>query len=394
MLNEYYRVLGFIFSKPGVLVIFILGPILYPLIMGGVYINGRTQNVPCCIMDMDSSETSRRYIAMLNQSQDLRLVKKAASLPAVREAFEDHEVYFGIVIPRGFEKNIKKGKAATIAVYGDGMNLIPAIIGYKGIRTVTATFNAAVKIGVMTKKGVPAGAAYAAALPLSSNVSGLYNPANNYNTFILPALLCIIFMQITFIGISAVSYEKRSRSIEQVSGSYEGSYWLYGSFLAYLTLMIPMTLLSALFSFALFDFGVRGNLVAIFCVTVLFESVIVLLGIFLTNTFRDTMGIMICLMYVSVPVFLVSGGSWPLEAMTGACRALCLASPLTLYVTVTRRLVTMGAEPWYAGEYIFGLMVWLLAALALARFSVHKTQKNMPAYIQRKAAEKNKLHSN
>jgi type IV secretory pathway TrbD component len=80
--------------------------------------------------------------------------------------------------------------------------------------------------------------------------------------------------------------------------------------------------------------------------------------------------------------------------MTGACRALCLASPLTLYVTVTRRLVTMGAEPWYAGEYIFGLMVWLLAALALARFSVHKTQKNMPAYIQRKAAEKNKLHSN
>ncbi|MBR4748278.1 MAG: ABC transporter permease [Abditibacteriota bacterium] len=388
MMNEYYRVLGLIFSKPGILVIFVLGPIIYPLIMGSVYLAGRTQNVPACVVDMDSSALSRRYIDMLDQSQDLHIVKKVTSMPDIQRAFEKHEVYFGIVVPRGFERSVKKGKPTTIAVYGDGINLIPAIIGYKGIRTVTATFNAGVKIGVMTKKGVPAEAAYAAALPLSSDVNGLYNPSNNYNSFILPALLCIIFMQITFIGISAVTYEKRSHSLDKVAGSYEGSYWLYGSFLAYLTLMIPMTVMSALFSYALFDFTVNGSLLPVFCVTVLFEAVIVLLGIFLTNTFEDTMGIMICLMYVSVPIFLVSGGSWPLEAMTPFVRGLCLASPLTLYVNITRRLVTVGADPWYVREYVFGLMLWLLGALGLARYSVHNFQKHLPAYKARKARMK------
>ena len=371
MLNEYYKTLNFIFSRFGVLIVFILGPFTYILILGGVYYAGRTQEVPTVILDMDKTALSREYIHMLDQSGNINLVESVSSMPELVSNFENNKVYFGVVIPKGFQKDVKSQKQTNIMVYGDGVNLVPAIIGYKGIRTVSATFSTGIKISIIKSGGFSSQIAHKKAGYISADLLAIYNTAYNYNTFILPSLICVVIMQIIFVGICAVSFTRNDERYKPSPGVKLHD-WFFGEFLAYSTIMIPVSIIAFLFSQALFMFPIRGNLLEYLCITVLFVSTIVFLGIFLVTAFKDTIGILICLMYISVPLFMLSGGTWPQEAMPRFVSDLTFISPLTLYATVTRRLLTVGSDIYYSKIYILGIIIWLLFAFVISYLSAKR----------------------
>jgi len=370
-MNEYFKTLKFIFSQMSILLIIVGGPIAYPLIIGGVYLHGRTSEVQTMVFDMDKSNLSREYIQMLNQADGINVCAQANNMLEVKNAFENHKIYFAVVIPKNFQRDIKHSTQTNIMVYGDGVNLVPSIIAYKAIRTVTTTLGVGVKISTMEASGIGRERAYSKALPISADLIPLYNSTFDYNTFILPAILCVVFMQVIFMGVCAIAFDRRDNNHLPTKDT-NPTKWFIGEFLAYFTLMMPMTIITFFFSQAIFKFPIIANILPYICTTIIFTSIIILLGIFLVTTFKDTVGIMICLMYISVPLFMVGGGSWPLEAMPSMVRKLTYISPLTLYTVTTKTVLTMGSDAYYARAYILGLLAWLVFAFVISYLSTLK----------------------
>ena len=64
----------------GVLIFFILVPLVYPLIYSFIYTNETLRDVPAVVVDCSHSSLSRQYVRMLDASPDIRVVSQCADM--------------------------------------------------------------------------------------------------------------------------------------------------------------------------------------------------------------------------------------------------------------------------------------------------------------------------
>ena len=74
--NELKR----IFRDPGVMVIFLLGTLAYPLVYKALYWNEQISNVPVAVVDLSCSTESRAFLHTWNACPDIRLTHTCTSL--------------------------------------------------------------------------------------------------------------------------------------------------------------------------------------------------------------------------------------------------------------------------------------------------------------------------
>ena len=69
-----------IFRDPGVITIFIVASIAYPLIYKTIYWNEQITNVPVAVVDLSNSPQSREFLHRWNATPDIRLTHTCVSM--------------------------------------------------------------------------------------------------------------------------------------------------------------------------------------------------------------------------------------------------------------------------------------------------------------------------
>ena len=69
-----------IFRDPGVMVIFIVATLAYPLIYKAIYWNEQITNVPVAVVDLSNSPQSREFLHRWNAAPDIRLTHTCTSI--------------------------------------------------------------------------------------------------------------------------------------------------------------------------------------------------------------------------------------------------------------------------------------------------------------------------
>ena len=343
-------------AKDPVLISIMFGtPILYTILFSFVYIEKRTIEIPVYLIDEDRTALSRNIKTLFANDEYFKILDETKTVDEfVNDMYYD-KVYACIVIPKDFEKDIKKNKAVNIAVILDGSNFIIANSLIKGISEVVGTMNVGVIMQKVNKKGVPAEYELSEAMPVSVSTRLLNNPTLNYLDFLVPGLIATIMQQIALLSLSlSIARERKRKDFLTFKKITENPFELFfakGFFYTFVNLSM------SIFSFVIifFGFGVKfvGDVKLFLFLLILFSLCLTSLGFCISSLLKDPLVVMEVLMLVAVPSFIISGYTWPQIRMTNVILNISNSLPLTHVVLPMRQIFNGATYPAVANHFMY-----------------------------------------
>ena len=240
------------FRDEGVLIFFIIVPLIYPLLYSWIYNNEVVHEVPVVVVDDSHSTLSRQLIHKCDASPDVKILCHAADMDEAR-SLVSRQLAKGIYyIPSDFATRINRMEQAVVSVYCD-MSLM---LTYKAIyqTAVVVTQSMGTEIQKKVSGNYTDREDAITTRPLDFDDVPIFNPAGGYGNFILPAVLMLILQQtlVLGIGLSAGTARENSRygDLIPIHPAYSGIYrivggkalcylMVYAIMGAYLTIVVP-----------------------------------------------------------------------------------------------------------------------------------------------------------
>lgn len=334
------------FRDQGVLIFFVLVPLVYPLIYSFIYTNETIREVPTVVVDDSRSSLSREYLRKVDASPETSIVAYCADMEEAKLMLKDRKAYGIIYIPAHFSDDIVQGKQTQVSIFCD----MSGLLYYKALLTantnVSLAMNAAIK---MERAGnTTARQDEITAYPIEYEDLAIFNPTNGFAAFLIPAVLILIIQQTLLLGIGLSAGTAREhnqfKDLVPINRHYNGtlrivmgkglSYFMVYSLVAvYILCVVPR-----LFSL---------NQIAIPGVLTLFTLPYLTACIFFAMTssiaIRNRETCMLLFVFTSVPLLFLSGISWPGSAMPSFWRYFSYLFPSTFGINGYVRINSMGA---------------------------------------------------
>lgn len=368
------RELKTIFSDMRVLLIMLFGPFFYGVIFGVVYSNGRVREVPTLIIDQDNSQISRELTRAIDASDSLKVIGYGKSVSDFEELAKLMSAHTCVYIPSNFQRDLKKGHQGKVVVIIDGSNTLIGNVGFRALRTVFATYRVGVREKRLMANGIPKSTVRDYALPIQAEIRPLFNPAYNYSTFLLIGLTCIALQQVTMLGAAiSLGFEsdcRKRKSLVEISRS--PLQVMLGKLMAHILIMIPLALIAMYLPFSVFGISFHGSWSLVLWIAVLFIIVQVLSGFGIAGMCKTSLFSTQVLLVISVPVFILSGFTWPAMAMPVWIHKLGLILPITYFADMVRKVSLMGASADMLRPQITAILIWLPISILWAYWGIRR----------------------
>ena len=362
-------------TDSNIIMVLLVGPLIYTILFGLVYENYRVYRIPVVVVDEDRSASSRTLIRNLEASESIAVTEVTAVRDDLPGKFMREECWGAVVIPEDFERSLKRSDPAQLLMLTNASNIVIGNYAQRGVQGVLAGVAGGVAIDRMMRAGASQGAAAATVAPVVMQTRVLFNPASNYANFVMPLLLIILVHQIVILG-SAMSW---AREFEPGSGydigSFAGTSHFVGKSIPYMIMSLFWLAVGIAGTHSWLSIPFEGAVPDILLLGLLSGVCLVTTGALLGMVIRSKVGVVQIVFFTSMPLLLVSGGSWPLPAMPYPLRWLSLLLPSTHMMEIYRRMALEGAG--------FGVLwpsyVWLsllAAGLLLLRRVVGARQRS------------------
>lgn len=363
----------------GILLFCLLLPFAYPLLYAWIYNNEVVREVPVVVVDDSHSAFSREFIQSVDASPDVRVAYRAGSLEEARRMVEQQKVRGIYYLPPELETNVLRGQPSHISVYTD----MAITLYYKAIfQTATAVvgeMNKDIRISSMTALTTQRDEEISAA-PLSFDEVPIFNPAQGYGSFVLPAVLILIIQQTLMLGIGlseGTRHERhkflpqgirtgRTMGLHLALGKGMAYFMVYVVWTAYLTLVVPRW-----FSFVMI--ARPADLILFFFPYLL---ACISFGLMLSWLVRYRENVLLLVVFTSIPFLFLSGISWPQSAIPPFWRTVGSILPSTYAIRGFVRMASMGAT--LADVLAEFRALWIQAGIYLVFASIVMRRKGNP----------------
>ena len=359
--------MGQVVRDEGVLIFFILVPLLYPLLYSWIYNNEVVREVPVVVVDQSHSSLSREFIQKCDASPDVRVLCYANDLDEARSLVSRQlakGVYF---IPSDFDVRINRLEQATISVYCD-MSLM---LAYKAVFQTAQTVSQLMGSEIQTKLGqhYTAREEQISARPLDFDEVAVFNPTGGYGSFIIPAVLMLIIQQTLVLGIGlsagTAREDNRHQMLIPISRHYNGMLRIvFGKAMVYFMIYAVMTSYLVLIVPRLFGFTAIGHWVDLLLFLLPYVIACIFFGMTVSCIIRYRENVILLIVFVTLPLLFLSGVSWPQSDIPGFWQGISWLFPSTFGVRGYVRINEMGGT---LGDVLPELrFLWLQTALYFA----------------------------
>lgn len=359
--------MGQVVRDEGVLIFFILVPLLYPLLYSWIYNNEVVREVPVVVVDQSHSSLSREFIKKCDASPDVRVLCYANDLDEARSLVSRQlakGVYF---IPSDFDVRINRLEQATISVYCD-MSLM---LAYKAVFQTAQTVSQLMGSEIQTKLGqhYTAREEQISARPLDFDEVAVFNPTGGYGSFIIPAVLMLIIQQTLVLGIGlsagTAREDNRHQMLIPISRHYNGMLRIvFGKAMVYFMIYAVMTSYLVLIVPRLFGFTAIGHWVDLLLFLLPYVIACIFFGMTVSCIIRYRENVILLIVFVTLPLLFLSGVSWPQSDIPGFWQGISWLFPSTFGVRGFVRINEMGGT---LGDVLPELrFLWLQTALYFA----------------------------
>lgn len=329
----------------GVLIFFIIVPLLYPLLYSWIYNNEVVRDVPVVVVDQSHTATSREFIRMFDASPDVKVAYYCNSIPEA-ESVVGHQKANGILyFPENFERTINRGEQAHVSIYCD-MSLM---LAYKAIYQTSLYVSLNIgkerqkeMIGTVTVRDEEL-----RTQPLEVAEEPIFNVTGGYGNAVLPGVLILILQQTLLLGIGLAAGTARENNRYQdlvpISKHHNGIlkivlgksfcyFMIYCVISAYITLAVPY----------IFNFTMLAAPADLIRLLLPYLLSVIFFGMTLSCLVRHRENVMLLVVFTSVPFLFLTGVSWPQSSIPGVWEGIAWLIPSTFGVRGFLRLSSMG----------------------------------------------------
>jgi len=332
-----------IFTYRPALMVMVLSLVVYGLLYPQPYLTETLRDIPVALVDQDGSVSSRELTRRLGATEAVQIAGIFPDLVAAEQALFARRVHGVVYIPQGFERDMLRGGATTLALYADASYFLMYQRLSTGVNTVARGLGVEVEMGRLVAQGVAPTNALAEVDPLPLVLVPLFNPQGGYASYLLPAAFVLILQQTLMMGAGLLATRREpSAQRADVTG---GNGWrnLLGQALAYVSLyafLIPLFLQGVPGWYGLPALGSLGMLL---WVALPFVLAAAFLGLLIAAWLERGELVQLVLLGIGLPFFFLSGFAWPSDAMPGWIVFLAQWVPSTPAIDALVRVTQMGA---------------------------------------------------
>ena len=103
------------FRDQGMLIFFVLVPLVYPLIYSFIYTNETLRDVPAVVVDNSRTALSRDYLRRVDATPEVSIVSHCADMEEAKLALRERKAYGIIYLPASFSDDIAQGRQTQVS---------------------------------------------------------------------------------------------------------------------------------------------------------------------------------------------------------------------------------------------------------------------------------------
>ncbi len=329
-----------------------LGMPVVLLVLFGYAISFDLDRLALGVLDHDDSPASRRLIQAVTASQAFVVAERLRSPEQIEQRFRRGALKVALVIERGYGRALarrEQGRAQLLLDGADG-NTASIAMGYAAGAVQAHSQRLAAESGLDAEP------------PIEARVRARFNPGMRSARFIVPGLIAMILaIMAVLLTALTVAREWEQGSMEQLFSTPVGRLEVVlGKLAPYLALGLVQVLLVVTMGAVLFEVPIRGSLLTLFAVSLLFLACMLGQGLLISVLTRaQLVSTQIGMITAFLPTILLSGFMFPIDNMPWPLQAISTLVPARYYIEVIRGVLLKGN----------GLAVLWPQVLAMAGFA-------------------------
>lgn len=358
-----------VLSDIGVLLFFVVLPLLYPIAYTLVYNPEVVENVRIAVVDNSRTSESRELVRRLDATPAIDVYAYASNLDEAKALMAETEVYAVLDIPADYARTLGRGEQAHVPFYADMSLLLRFRSCLAALTDVQMDMSATLL--PQTIDGTPLSALAAGrelSLPIKSESNFLGDTEQGFASFVIPGIIILILQQSMVLGICLMGGTARERRRRDPQGidpkAVAGAGpWatIWGKALCYVVFYIPVTLYMVRVVPEIFSLPHYGSPVQylLFLFPLLLATAF--FGQALVYFMKERETAFIVIVFTSIIFLFLSGLTWPRYAMSPLWTWVGNLIPATWGLEGFIRINTNGATVSECGTAFVAL--WILTGV-------------------------------
>lgn len=327
------------------------------LMLFGYAINTTPRNLPSAVLLQEDSDLARSILKALENTAYFRFLYEVHDVDDFDNLLKSGKVLFGVEIPRGFERAVRRGDRPALLVAADATDPVAAssAIGSLGMVVQTALKHD-LYIGDPPE------------MPFDIRAHARYNPAAASSLNIVPGLVGTILTMtmLIFTALSVTREVERGTMESLLSMPIKPIEVMFGKIVPYVLVGFLQAFLIIGIGVGLFGVPLLGNLFLLALLSTLFITTNLSIGYTISTLVQNQLQAMQMSMMFFLPSILLSGFMFPFAGMPAWAQYLGEGLPLTHYLRIVRAIMLKGATMQNLRFDTLALAALMLLAMTIA----------------------------
>jgi ABC-2 type transport system permease protein len=330
---------------------------LMQLILFGYAINTTPRDLPTAVLLQENSDVGRSILAALTNTQYFKIAYRAQTPDEFDHLLASGKVLFGVEIPAGFERGVRRGDTPAILIAADATDPVAA-------GSALSALSGVVKTALMHDLAIPE----SGTAPFEIRTHARYNPAAKTELNIVPGLLGTILTMtmLIFTSLSVTRETERGTMESLLSMPITPREIMLGKIAPYVLIGAMQAALIIGAGVLMFHVPIVGNFFLLALMTTLFIATNLAFG-FTFSTLADNQLQAVQMSMMSfLPSLLLSGFLFPFAGMPKWAQYLGEIFPLTHFIRIARAVMLKGSTLNDLRFDATALLILMLIAMVIA----------------------------
>ncbi|MDO8396982.1 MAG: ABC transporter permease [Bradyrhizobium sp.] len=334
------------------------------LLLFGFAINTTPRNLPTAVLLQEDSDLARSILKAMENTAYFRFTREVHTVQEFDDLLLSGKVLFGVEIPRGFERAVRRGDRPALLVAADATDPVAAGSAMSALGTVVQT-----ALQHDLHIGDPASP------PFEIRTHARYNPAASSRLNIVPGLVGTILTMtmLIFTALSVTREIERGTMESLLSMPITPVEVMLGKILPYVLVGFIQAILIIGIGVLLFGVPVYGSLTLLALLSTLFITTNLAIGYTFSTIAQNQLQAMQMSIMFFLPSILLSGFMFPFAGMPVWAQYIGEGLPLTHYLRIVRAIMLKGATLPNLQYDAVALLALMLLAMAIAVMRFRRT---------------------
>ncbi|MCG6207199.1 ABC transporter permease [Rhodopseudomonas sp. HC1] len=327
------------------------------LLLFGYAINTTPRHLPAAVLLQEDSDLGRSILKALENTAYFKFVHEVQSVAEFDALLLSGKVLFGVEIPRGFERAVRRGEKPALLVAADATDPVAAGSALSALGAIVQ--RALEHDRVAGDPGNP---------PFEIRAHARYNPAASSRLNIVPGLVGTILTMtmLIFTALSVTREIERGTMENLLAMPITPVEVMLGKILPYVG--VGFIQASLIIGIGVFLFGVplRGSLLMLALLSTLFITTNLAIGYTFSTLVQNQLQAMQASMMFFLPSILLSGFMFPFAGMPRWAQMIGECLPLTHYLRIVRAIMLKGSTLENLRYDTLALAALMLVAMTIA----------------------------